>query len=231
MPTHWKAPSCTRATWNLHSDIVPQRIQHARPAQRLRVNVVLRKVACGVVNDAGRLESGKVSCAAKKIMGQKLGAGSNVMQPPTSNALCTVCNQHCPIYTCPRCATRTCSLPCSKSHKELQSCSGERHKTSYVPMNKYGWGTMANDYVYLEEVSRKAAEWGDGIVRGGFLAAGRGRRPGQSKETRSAPHASSRSKREVLKAQLDALNIEMEILPPGMNKRRLNQSTWDVRWV
>ena len=98
-------------------------------------------------------------------------------------------------------------------------------------MNKYGWGTMANDYVYLEEVSRKASEWGLDIVRAGFLAAGHGYGKGQGRGTRNAPHGGSRSKRDVLKTQLDVLNIEMEILPPGMDKRRLNQSTWDMRWA
>ena len=42
----------------------------------------------------------------------------------------------------------------------------ERNKTVYVPMNKYRWGLMVNDYMYLEEVARKAAKWGLDIVKG-----------------------------------------------------------------
>jgi hypothetical protein len=100
-------------------------------------------------------------------------------------------------------------------------------------MNKYGWGNMANDYVYLEEVGRKAAEWDHDIVKGGFLAsavvAGRGRGRGRGRGARGAPRDVGRGKRDVLKMQLDARDIDMEMLPAGMEKRRLNQSTWDVK--
>ncbi|KAF8592610.1 hypothetical protein K439DRAFT_1324067 [Ramaria rubella] len=143
--------------------------------------------------------------------------------------LCSVCDQCNAIYRCPRCAIRTCSLPCSKSHKALQSCSGERDKTAYVPMNKYDWGTMANDYAYLEQVGRKAAEWGLNIVQGGLLANGATIGRGRGRGTTSVSRSGGKGKRDFLKMQLDARDIDMEMLPSGMEKRKLNQSTWDAK--
>ena len=141
---------------------------------------------------------------------------------------CAVCKQSKAIYTCPRCLTRTCSMTCSKSHKELQSCSGERDKTAYVPMNKYGWGTMANDYAYLEEMGRKATEWGVEIVKGGYFAnaiSSRGRGRGGKQ------YQIGRGKRDFLKTQLSVRDIDMDTLPAGMERRRLNQSTCDKKCV
>ncbi|KIY45879.1 hypothetical protein FISHEDRAFT_30260, partial [Fistulina hepatica ATCC 64428] len=67
---------------------------------------------------------------------------------------CAVCSTKNAIYTCPRCHIKTCSLSCSSSHKTQNNCSGQRNKVAFVPMNGYKWGTMMDDYVYLEEVGR-----------------------------------------------------------------------------
>lgn len=42
---------------------------------------------------------------------------------------------------------------------------------------------------------------------------------------------SASSKRDVLKMQLDFRDIEIEFLPNGMERRTLNQSTWDFKYV
>ena len=43
--------------------------------------------------------------------------------------------------------------------------------------------------------------------------------------------ARTKSKRDVLKMQLDFRDIEMEMLPNGMERRVLNQSTWDFKYA
>jgi hypothetical protein len=91
-------------------------------------------------------------------------------------------------------------------------------------MNKYGWGTMMNDYVFLEDVGRKVEEWGREIVRGGLRATesqGNGMMRGKGRMR------VARTKRDILKMQLETQDIEMELLPAGMNRRKLNQSYWD----
>ncbi|KAI0268361.1 hypothetical protein BC834DRAFT_821582 [Gloeopeniophorella convolvens] len=145
---------------------------------------------------------------------------------------CTVCLSHDSIYTCPRCAVRTCSLPCSTEHKTRTGCSGIRDKAKFVPMNRYSYGTMVDDYVFLEEMGRKVGEWGQDIVRGGFEAtqSGRGRGRGSGMGRRGPTRGSAqKAKRDVLKLQLELRDIEVEQLPSGMERRGLNQSTWDMK--
>ena len=84
-------------------------------------------------------------------------------------------------------------------------------------MNEYGWGKMMDDYVFLEDMSRKVGDLGREIVRGGYSfgkGAGRGR-----------------TKRDVLKLQLEARDIDVDLLPLGMERRKVNQSCWDFKYV
>jgi len=97
-------------------------------------------------------------------------------------------------------------------------------------MNRYTYGTMMGDYVFLEDMSRKVSEWGQDIVRGGYgtLQGRRGRAEMGPGKTRNGI---SRKKRDILKLQLELRDIEMDLLPSGMERRVLNQSTWDSKYV
>lgn len=96
-----------------------------------------------------------------------------------------------------------------------------------------------NDYTFLEEMGRKIGDWGREIVQGGYTAGGADNRRGRgavsmrgrgSRGGRGmAGGGKIRSKRDVLKMQLDFRDIEMELLPTGMERRILNQSTWDFK--
>ena len=147
---------------------------------------------------------------------------------PNSTLLCSNCHSKNAKYTCPGCTTHTCSLACSTSHKSQTGCTGQRNKVGYVPMNEYGWGKMMDDYVFLEDISRKVGDWGREIVRGGYSFGngdnrGRGRGGGGG--------GSGRTKRDVLKLQLEVRDIDMDLLPIGMEKRKVNQSSWDFKFV
>ncbi|RKP06458.1 hypothetical protein THASP1DRAFT_10426, partial [Thamnocephalis sphaerospora] len=50
---------------------------------------------------------------------------------------CQQCNEKPFKYRCPRCGWRTCSLPCSRTHKQATGCSGQRDRTKYVPMKQF----------------------------------------------------------------------------------------------
>ena len=159
---------------------------------------------------------------------------SSSSQGVKATITCETCHEKAAIYTCPRCAFRSCSLGCSKTHKVTHACSGERNKAAYVPMNEYGYGAMVNDYSYLEDISRKVGSWGKDIATKG-LSRGKGSRNLRGRGTRGRGRGDSRgggtSKRESLQIELEARDINVEILPEGMERRKLNQSTWDQRWV
>jgi hypothetical protein len=89
---------------------------------------------------------------------------------------------------------------------------------------------MMDDYVFLEDVSRRVSEWGQDIGRSGYgtLPGRRGRRemgPGKARK------GTSRNKRDILKSQLELRDIGVDLLPPGMERRTLNHSTWDSKYV
>ena len=94
---------------------------------------------------------------------------------------------------------------------------------------------MMDDYVFLEDMSRKVGDWGREIVRGGYSFGngdnrgrrGRGRGVGRGR----GGGGSGRTKRDVLKLQLEARDIDMDLLPIGMERRKVNQSSWDFKYV
>ncbi|KIK35777.1 hypothetical protein CY34DRAFT_811872, partial [Suillus luteus UH-Slu-Lm8-n1] len=115
---------------------------------------------------------------------------------------------------------------------------GEHTKAAYEQMNTYGWSAMMRDYCFLEEIGRKVSEWSGEIVREGYATdakvkdtSGRGRARGTSgrgRGGRGTSRGGGSSKRDLLKAHPDNLDIEMDVLPVGMQRRKVNQSTLDV---
>ncbi|KAF8559054.1 hypothetical protein OG21DRAFT_868537 [Imleria badia] len=153
-------------------------------------------------------------------------SGSSAQSEPRICALCTTPAR----YKCPRCATPTCSLPCSRKHKQDTRCTGERDKVHYVPMNAYGWGTMMRDYCFLEDVGRKVSDWGSEIVRGGYMDHhGASKAASARKSSSRRKPTTGKSKRDVLRDHLEMQGINVELLPAGMERRNLNQSTFDQK--
>ena len=52
-------------------------------------------------------------------------------------SLCSVCSAPAPKYKCPGCQAPTCSLSCCKQHKQQTSCTGQRDKLAFVPMQEF----------------------------------------------------------------------------------------------
>lgn len=99
-----------------------------------------------------------------------------------------------------------------------------------------------DDYTFLEDMGRKVESWGKEIVQGGYMAGtssdrrrGGGRGRGDRGRGRGRGGGSSvgpgKTKRDILKVQLQARDIEMETLSVGMDRRKSNQSTWDSRYI
>jgi hypothetical protein len=80
-------------------------------------------------------------------------------------------------------------------------------------MNEYSWGALADDYSYLEGLGRNVATWGRDLNKG--KGKGKWRSP----------------KLEALRVQLATKDVKIQFVAEGMEKRRLNQSSWDPRYV
>lgn len=87
-------------------------------------------------------------------------------------------------------------------------------------MKEYGYGALMNDYVYLEDIGRKAKEWGKDIAKGKYQVTERDRIGGPRRK---------KSKKEALQIQLEIREIPLVLLPQGMERKKLNQSYWDSR--
>ena len=70
--------------------------------------------------------------------------------------LCPYCNTRPPIYTCPRCFARTCSVACSKKHKLFRQCNGIRDPTAYVKRSKLMTeGGVNRDFAFLTGLEKQ----------------------------------------------------------------------------
>ncbi len=94
-------------------------------------------------------------------------------------------------------------------------------------MNQYGWGSMLDDYVFLEDVGRLVESHGVSISRGRYSSTtNRGHRPGTRGRGGFKPPGRG-NKRDTLQTQLSFRDIYVEFLPEGMERKKLNLSKFD----
>ncbi|EME78554.1 uncharacterized protein MYCFIDRAFT_205082 [Pseudocercospora fijiensis CIRAD86] len=143
--------------------------------------------------------------------------------------LCSICYTNKPKYRCPRCKTQTCSLPCSKKHKQRASCSGVRNPAEFVKKSQLATPAgVDRDYNYLKGVersidvaSREASDRGIG-KNAAHHRVFRGNHP-----------------ESIVQKYLAANRIAMHRAPTGMSRQKSNQTRaskrnhilWTVEWI
>ncbi|SMR58806.1 unnamed protein product [Zymoseptoria tritici ST99CH_1E4] len=143
--------------------------------------------------------------------------------------LCTICFTEKPKYRCPRCKTRTCSLPCYKRHQQRASCNGKRDEAVYVKKSELATPAgIDRDYNYLKSVERTidhaSREAQDRGVNG----------KDASKVFERGLHPES-----LLQRYLTMNRIAVNRAPRGMSRQKTNQTRstkrqhvmWTVEWV
>jgi hypothetical protein len=50
---------------------------------------------------------------------------------------CEICSEQPAKYRCPGCEIRSCSLDCSKKHKEESGCNGKRDRLKFVSIQEF----------------------------------------------------------------------------------------------
>lgn len=71
--------------------------------------------------------------------------------------LTTTRNSHInpPKYRCPRCSTRTCSLPCTRRHKLWSQCSGVRDPAAYLKRSELATpSAFDRDFNFISGIER-----------------------------------------------------------------------------
>ncbi|KAK9809887.1 hypothetical protein WJX72_001076 [[Myrmecia] bisecta] len=136
--------------------------------------------------------------------------------PPTSGpeptkraSACSVCNEAPARYRCPGCNVRSCSLACSKAHKQESGCTGKRARTAYVPLQAFTDRELISDFRLLEETVRVQDN------------AARNRAPVANREMPIWLAS--------MVQQARWRKVQLQLLPPGMQKRINNTSKYDRR--
>lgn len=179
------------------------------------------------------------------------------MADPLLTSLCAICHVSEPKYKCPRCAIRTCSLPCIKKHKAWSECSGERDPTTYIPRSKLRTPAgIDHDYNFLYGMERSMERGEKIIVEEKGLVQQEELRPLTVQEVRWKPgrdgrkrkvlvtrvlrEAKGRSFERFLMQRLRKLNIKIVCVPQGMSRQKENNTTlnrksgrinWQVEWL
>jgi hypothetical protein len=65
---------------------------------------------------------------------------------PGRKKLCDVCTKSLAKYTCPGCATKSCSLGCVNKHKSCSDCSGKADPTLFLEKKKIDEEVVRRDY-------------------------------------------------------------------------------------
>ncbi|MCJ1384969.1 hypothetical protein MMC17_008087 [Xylographa soralifera] len=132
--------------------------------------------------------------------------------------LCTICHSP-PKYRCPRCSARTCSLACSKRHKQWAQCSGLRNPAAYL--KRYELATPKNfdqDYNFISSIERRIETAERNVTARGV----------QLQETRPASKRDGPMKGEVnLRQALEKSGVIIERAPAGMKRSSQNKTSWN----
>ncbi|EEP75485.1 predicted protein [Uncinocarpus reesii 1704] len=137
--------------------------------------------------------------------------------------LCTICHINLPKYTCPRCSTRTCSLPCSKRHKLWSQCSGVRDPAAYLKRKELATpAAFDKDFNFITGIERRLERADRDAEHRGIVLDDDGRK---RKKRRSGEFAQE----EALLKRIERSGVEMLRAPKGMTRSRQNHSTWSKK--
>jgi hypothetical protein len=91
----------------------------------------------------------------KQEQGQEQGQG-----PAGARQIvdCELCKAEKAKYCCPGCSMRTCSLQCSKQHKALTGCTGQRDRLAFVPLEQFDDQKLLSGVLLLPNLLA-AASW------------------------------------------------------------------------
>ncbi|KAJ5697846.1 hypothetical protein N7488_011530 [Penicillium malachiteum] len=168
---------------------------------------------------------------------------------PLLSELCSICHINPPKYRCPRCSTRTCSLPCTRRHKLWSQCSGIRDPAAYLKRNELmNESALDRDFNFitgiersLERADRDAENRGIDLARG-QVQDGEGGDSQDSGVGRKRKHP----QQGLVKGEAGFLRgaetgaVTVIRAPRGMSRNKQNNSrwhpkhkclSWSVEWV
>ncbi|KAJ5897716.1 hypothetical protein N7504_008004 [Penicillium tannophilum] len=164
---------------------------------------------------------------------------------PLLSELCSICHVNPPKYRCPRCSTRTCSLPCTRRHKLWSQCSGVRDPAAYLKRSELATETAFDrDFNFITGVER-SLERADREVENRGIDLGRGQAASGDGDVESGPKRKI-PQQGLVKGEAAFLRraeegaVTVIRAPRGMSRNKLNNSrwhpkhkclSWSVEWI
>ncbi|KAJ6184219.1 hypothetical protein N7519_005520 [Penicillium mononematosum] len=169
---------------------------------------------------------------------------------PLLSDLCSICHTNPPKYRCPRCSTRTCSLPCTRRHKLWSQCSGVRDPAAYLKRSELTTeSAFDRDFNFITGIERtleRAEREVDnrGIDISGGVQADDGNPEGLAHPTasRKRKHPNQGLAKGEAAFLRGAENAGVRVLraPKGMSRNKQNGSrlhpkhkrlAWTIEWI
>ena len=133
---------------------------------------------------------------------------------------CAVCDAGVAAkYRCPGCAIVTCSLECSKRHKQMgEGCSGKRKVAEFKDIRDFTDADLVSDYRFLEDAlleKDRAKRWRPRFRPGSDAAARADRAPAAIKTV------------DLLTQKAADRGVQLFCMPDGMARRVANTTFYD----
>jgi hypothetical protein len=149
-------------------------------------------------------------------------AGESAPAPAVRDRLgdCAVCDAGVAAkYRCPGCAIVTCSLACSKRHKQMgEGCSGKRKVAEFKDIRDFTDADLVSDYRFLEDAlleKDRAKRWRPRFRPGSDAAARADRAPAATKTV------------DLLTQKAADRGVQLFCMPDGMKRRVANTTFYD----
>ena len=149
-------------------------------------------------------------------------AGESAPAPAVRDRLgdCAVCDAGVAAkYRCPGCAIVTCSLACSKRHKQMgEGCSGKRKVAEFKDIRDFTDADLVSDYRFLEDAlleKDRAKRWRPRFRPGSDAAARADRAPAATKTV------------DLLTQKAADRGVQLFCMPDGMKRRIANTTFYD----
>ncbi|KAJ5746245.1 hypothetical protein N7520_011427 [Penicillium odoratum] len=155
---------------------------------------------------------------------------------PLLSELCSICHVNPPKYRCPRCSTRTCSLPCTRRHKLWSQCSGIRDPAAYLKRSELATeSAFDRDFNFitgversLERADREVENRGIDLARGQLPTGGDGddaQETGPGRKRKIPQQGLVKGEAGFLR-RAEAGAVTVIRAPRGMSRNKLNNSRW-----
>lgn len=169
---------------------------------------------------------------------------------PLLSDLCSICHANPPKYRCPRCSTRTCSLPCTRRHKLWSQCSGVRDPAAYLKRNELNTeSAFDRDFNFITGIERTLERAERDVDNRGIDLAGGAQADDGSSEGLQHPVTGRKRKHPnqgLAKGEAAFLRgaetaaVKVLRAPKGMSRNKQNGSrlhpkhkrlAWTIEWI